>query len=602
MASHTNIKFLTSEANSEADTIVCRKNRRSFYNKLFKWIETKPDKDELYQDLFNYASAKINARKQNRRQQQQLEQPTRSVRSTDDTLVNKDTILDEKPSYDYMAAYDEFEPQTSGLKIWVLMFMTNNEIYNMAPAMGRLDKRKSDSLLTFVRYLNPNYICFRVDHIINLVWTDDLAIPDMKSVENTIRAWNDAYKFNLRNSIIRACAAVSCFSHFRRFEKAIVHSKLLKNSSAMGKYFEDSACSMFAKLDNESPGSHIEKWRQIMNLGKNLSILAKYFGGEGFLLLLPLSELQIITGERLRKFHSTTALWKVLYDLLRFTEMGTFFRSMASTIGIPLIHHCCGGSGSPQYELSQRLNTIRLLYSLPQISEFTPRLSAHVLARRPDSTPFGYCGNLEVKHLTSNLSLMPLSLLQFVSDCLEPGIVEHLIRQNLPREWAVIGKEDISQPANKELLLCDYQGVMIPLLIDNGWSLFCYTNPIKSETDYLIKFINPTKSYERHQAALNLLSAWIPRNGPWIPNGLKLRLVKVIKSQCTDENDSGIHVILNAIAMARTGKPELRSLSKQVCKGLRIKYFVHFLHELQEVVNKEATKRAHITTGNPQST
>ncbi|KAI0541339.1 hypothetical protein GGR58DRAFT_456727, partial [Xylaria digitata] len=433
-------------------------------------------------------------------------------------------------------------------------------------------------------------------HILNLAWTDDLAFPDMRSVENTIRAWNDAHEFNLRNSIIRAFAAVSCFSYFRQFEKAVVRSKLLENPLKMGKYFEDSACAMFAELDNESPGYPIEKWRQIKNLGENLSILAKDFGGEGFLLLFPLSELQIITGERLQKFHSTTALWKVLYDLLHSTEMGAFFRSMASTIGIPLVRHCCDGLGSQSYELSQQLDTIRLLYSLPQISEFTPRLAARVLARMPDSTPFGFCGNLEVKHLTSNLSLTPLSLLQFAGNCLESGIVEHLIRQNLPHEWEVIGKEDISQPASKEVLLCDYQGIMIPLLIDNGWTLFCYTNPIRSKTDCLIKFINPTKSYERHQAAMNLLSAWIPKNGPWIPNGLKLRLVKLVKSQGTDENDSGIHIILNAIAMARTGNAEQRSLSKQVCKGLRIKYFVHLLHELQEVVNKEAEKKfAHLT-------
>ncbi|KAI0418667.1 hypothetical protein F5X98DRAFT_373480 [Xylaria grammica] len=596
MARTTNKEMLG--ANLAADAAVCRGEHHNIDNELFnqlisgsisRWIETRPNKEELYQDLFDHAFAKIHACRQNQRQRQ-AGPSTHSTHSTSITLKNEDSILDGKFSCKYLEPYNSFEPQTPGLGTWVPMFMTKEEIYSTAPAMGRLDKSKSDSLLAFIRYLNPNYISFRADHVINIVGTDGFTLPDMRSAKDTVRAWNNAREFGLRSSLIRALAAVSCFSHFRQFERAVVRSQLLENPDGMRTYFEDSACAMFAELDNETcrhTRVTVEKWRKIKNLGANLSVLARHFGGEGFLILFPLSELEVFLGKQLLGVHSTIALWKVLYDVLHSTEMGVFFKSMARTIGIPLIDNCCGGPSLPQREYFQRLDAIRLQYSLPPISESTPRLAASVLARKPGSAPFGYCDSLEAKHLTPNLPLTPLSLLQ-VAGNLEPGIVEYLIRKNLPREWAVIGREEISRPATKGLLLCDYQGIMIPLLINNGWTLFCYTNPIRSDTDHLIKLINPTKSYDRHRVALNMLSAWIPSHAPWAPNGLKVQLVKVVESQRTVEDDSGIHVILNAIAMAGTGKPELRLLNEQICKGLRIKYFVHLLNDLQEVVNKEA--------------
>ncbi|KAI1425565.1 hypothetical protein F5Y12DRAFT_795742 [Xylaria sp. FL1777] len=543
-----------------------------------------------------------NARRQT--EMQQLEQSAPTTHPTDITLKNAESIPDEKSPYKYMESYNSFESQTCRLGIWVLTFMAKEEIYNIAPAMEMMSDRDSDTLLTFTQYLNPNYICFRADHILRLDGTDiGLAIPDMRSAKDTVRAWNDAREFSLQNSIVRALAAVSCFIHFREFEEAVIRSLRLEDPHGMTEYFEQSACALFAELDN---GNHYdinsahEKWRKIKTLGANLTMLAEIFGGEGFLILFPLSELEVLLGKQLLEVHSIFTLCGVLCGLLQSTEMGKFFESMASAVGKPLIHKCCRGQSLTQSEFLQQLNSIRTQYSLPQVSELTPRLATSVLAKQPKSAPFGYCGSLEVKHVNPSLSLMPLSLLQFVGNHLEPEVVEYLIRQQLPREWAVIGREDISHPASRELLLCDHQGIMIPLCIDGAWTLFCYTNPARIDIDYLIKFVNPTKSCRRYDEALNMLSAWIPKRGPWIPNGLKLRSVKVVDSQGTDEKDSGIHIILDAIAMARTGKPEARPLNAQVCKGLRIKYFVHLLNELQEAVNKEAMNKISKTMENPR--
>ncbi|KAI0432853.1 hypothetical protein F5Y09DRAFT_352859 [Xylaria sp. FL1042] len=199
-----------------------------------------------------------------------------------------------------------------------------------------------------------------------------------------------------------------------------------------------------------------------------------------------------------------------------------------------------------------------------------------VLANQPQSMAFGYCGGLglEVKHVNSDLSLTPFLLLQF-----------------LPPSWGIVGAEGISNTASRDLLLRSYRGIVIPLFMEGGWTLFCYTNPVYLDNDqHLLWFVDPTKSGSRYHAALKMLDGWIPKNQLWSPNGLKLELVKEIKSQLATEEDSGIHVIHEAIALARTGKLEPRTLNEQVCKGLRIKYFVQLLNELQEVVNKEAQK------------
>ncbi|KAI0809390.1 hypothetical protein GGR55DRAFT_649785 [Xylaria sp. FL0064] len=275
--------------------------------------------------------------------------------------------------------------------------------------------------------------------------------------------------------------------------------------------------------------------------------------------------------------------------------MGKLFKSMATPIGVPLVRSFWGGPSMTRSEFFLRLNHIRRSYSLSQILEFSPRLKSSILANQPRSVAFGYCGRLEleVKHWDLDLSLTPLSLLQLAGNHVEPQIVEYLIQKRLPRNWKIVGQKGLHNTASKDLLLCDYVGILIPLCIDGGWTLLCYSNPVYlQDDDCILKLVNPTKKGSRCHAALKLIEGWIPKDQPWIPNGLRLDLVTEVNSQQATEEDSGMHIILEALSMARTGKPESRPLNEQVCKGLRIKYFVELLNELQEVVNKEMQNKS----------
>ncbi|KAI0435934.1 hypothetical protein F4803DRAFT_573330 [Xylaria telfairii] len=600
MATPTNPNIQEMEPNCVVDSILDHKDNHEIYNKLFdrlfgkgvsQWIETRPDSGELYQDLFDKAIAKINARNPNQGQEQEQI-----------ALDKEDSTQDTNTSCKYMAPYNSFEPHTPGLGTWVPMFMTEEEVYKIAPAIETLTKNTSDALLAFTRYLNPAYICFRLEKILKLTETGrGLGFPGMNGAAEIVKAWNSAFKNNRKDCLVRTFAAVSCFDCCREFAEELVHNQLLEDPQTVSVDVSSGACTMFAKLDNEQYYASFEdKWRKVKILGANLSILARNFGGWGFLVLFPFFDLETLLGQRLSQFHTYDAdLWTVLGDILRSTEMGKFFKSMADNIGQPLINEYSGQVGPAKRELLEQLGTIRLQYSVPKVPEQGPRLEINSKAWKSFPAFVMSCGGLKAMHIAPDLSLVPVSLLQFAGNHIEPEIVEYLIRQQLPHEWVVLGREDIFQPATKELLLCDYQGIIIPLCIDNGWTLFCYTNPIRSETDYFIKFINPTKSNLRHHAALEALSAWIPKEGPWIPRGLDVQLVQPVDSQSATEIDSGIHIIIEAIAMAKTGKPESRPLNEQVCKGLRIKYFSHLLNKLQESANKEAMKRTGETTVAP---
>ncbi|KAI1737159.1 hypothetical protein F4680DRAFT_468369 [Xylaria scruposa] len=604
----TNIQEEKIKLNSAIDLIMRNENLYDVHNKLFdqlfgsvcRWIETRPDRKELYQDLFDHAIAEINACNPSHGQEQQQSAP--AYRSTQIIFEKGDDISDITYPCKYLAPYNSFEPQIPGLGIWVLMFLTKEEIYDMTPAIKLLDKKILEPLSTVIPYLNPNYICFRLNYMLKHAETDaGLKFPDMRSAESTVQAWNDACGSGFRNNLVRTFVAVSCFNHFRRFEEAVVRSRLLEDPARMSEYLEDSACAMFSRLDDENHHHDIsaqEKWRKVKNLGASLSILARKFGGEGFLILFPFSELETRLGKRLLEFDPTSALWKVLSDLLHSTEIRNFFKSMADSIGVPLINKFCSGPSRPQHELVEQLSSLRRQYLLPVVSRYIHWHKASVSARQPSNAPFWYCDGRELVRLTPDLSLTPSSLAQIVAgNHLKPEIVEHLIQLLLPHEWKVLGKEDISHPATKELLLCDYQGIMIPLFVHNGWTLFCYTNPIRSEVTSLIKCINPSGSLERQNAASEILSPWFPTDATWVPQGLKSRLIEQVPSQAATEIDSGIHVVIEAIAMAKTGKPESRLLNEQVCKGLRVKYFVQLLNEMQEAANKAAMKNAGGPTG-----
>ncbi|KAI0485416.1 hypothetical protein F4859DRAFT_511614 [Xylaria cf. heliscus] len=601
MANPVKVEMQEMEPNCVVDIIMSRKDCYDIHNMLFdrlfgnhicQWVEMRPNKKELYQDLFDDALDKIKACNPNQRQEQQ-QQITSTCRSTHIAIEEDGDTPDTNSPCKYMAPYNNFEPQTSDLGIWVPMFMTKEEIFSKVPDRMLLDEKTSDQLSTFIKYINPTYICYRLEDILDLAKKRKGPVfPNMRSAESTVRAWNQAKGWNLKDRLIRAFAAVSCYNHSRQFQ-VMVHGQVLEQPRSTSQYFDDIVCAMFARLDGESEPDINTKWRLVKNMGLNLSTLAKHLGGEAFLILFPLFELEIKVGDQF--LHWPTALWDTLGNLLRSTEMRKFFNSMASTVGIPLVNMCYGGPSLPRHEFFTQLNTIRAQYSLTKVSNYGPRVEIG-LSKYPTFIPFWYFNSFRPRRVAPNLSLSPSSLRQFFGDNIEPKIIEYLIRQELPREWEVLGKGDLSRPATKELLLCDYQGIIIPLLIDHGWTLVCYTNPIRSDVDYLIKFIDPTQSNKRYLEVAKMISTWIPKDAPWVPRGLGSELVQRIDSQSAARINSGIHIIIEAIAMAKTGKPESRPLNKQVCKGLRIKYFVHLLNQLQETANKEAVKNAPETT------
>lgn len=191
----------------------------------------------------------------------------------------------------YLEPYSKFEPQINGLGTWVLLFMTKDEIFDIAPTMKAMTENDSHSLLKFTQYLNPTYISFRTEYILKMIGERlSLEILKARNAESMIRAWNNADGYNQKNSITRAFAAMDCFKLFHGFKEAITHCQGLRNTQELETYFETSFYAMLAELDRASPPpntSTIEKWRKVKNLGETLFLLAKDFGGDGFLMVSP---------------------------------------------------------------------------------------------------------------------------------------------------------------------------------------------------------------------------------------------------------------------------------------------------------------------------
>ncbi|KAI0432854.1 hypothetical protein F5Y09DRAFT_339214 [Xylaria sp. FL1042] len=216
-----------------------REDRCAIQNRLFdqlfdgrisEWIETRPDKENLYQDLFDHAFAQISARSHVGRQLQ-LERFIPGIQSTDDEedvdgyASDLESILDEDSPCEYMQPYNNFESvasQCRGLGTWVPMFMTEGDLYGIAPAMEHPCERYPGSLVTFTRYLNSNYICSRADDILGLFETGfGLAILDIRDAKAVVQAWNSAYGFSLRSSLTRVFLAFGLFRLSKTYANTI---------------------------------------------------------------------------------------------------------------------------------------------------------------------------------------------------------------------------------------------------------------------------------------------------------------------------------------------------------------------------------------------
>ncbi|KAI0378336.1 hypothetical protein F5Y04DRAFT_262413 [Hypomontagnella monticulosa] len=315
----------------------------------------------------------------------------------------------------------------------------------------------------------------------------------------------------------------------------------------------------------------------------------KDFGGESFLILFPIPEVLISIGIDETRIATYDRIWGHIRSILEKTEIGEFFRSLSGAVGDLLLTRFRGGASTG---IVERLTSVLKEYSLEGVTPNSPTAYGFHLYLTPKLTPLAFCGKLDsLVHLSSDSSLRPKSLLELIDGTLSEDVVRHLIHQRLPRNWSVLGRAEISKAASRDLLLHNFEGIIIPLCIDHGWCFFCYVNPTRVDVTSPITFINPTGSSARFYTALFLLSKWIPEHESWVPKGVAVERVEVVKSQAACDRDSGIHVVLNAISMAESGKPETRLLDGGVCEALRVKYFVTMLNEMQEAVSKAAEKR-----------
>ncbi|KAI1766539.1 hypothetical protein GGR53DRAFT_485706, partial [Hypoxylon sp. FL1150] len=333
------------------------------------------------------------------------------------------------------------------------------------------------------------------------------------------------------------------------------------------------------------------KWRNIMKLGGQLSPLMKDYGGESFLILFPLYELGVSIEEKLTSIHSFQYAWDMIRSLLQHTGLGELFRSLSSAVGNLLISRF-RTRGSADRSFMTHIAPVFEKYLLKGISEHSPRLvmDKPVVARW---APIAVCGNRNHSyvHLSEGLSLYPWDLLTLINEDLNENVVHHLIRQELPYGWRLLKREETCKTADKAMLLDDFDGYIIPLCIDGGWCLVCYVNPMRSETTHPITFIDPRKSKQRHTRVLDLLADWISRDQGWVPKEIDAQSTKVVDVQTTRKQESGIHVILHAVSMAKAGQPECRPMNEKMCRDFRVRHFVTLLNEVHQEFTEVASKK-----------
>ncbi|KAI1136570.1 hypothetical protein F5Y05DRAFT_414830 [Hypoxylon sp. FL0543] len=485
----------------------------------------------------------------------------------------------------YLTKEIPFMPQPPGLSAWVPMFMNRDEFHSIGPHLDISDATSrtpevAKGLFDFIKFLNPPYLCARAEYILSLAGKANITLRGLDTIQDAMKLWNTTSYHGVGQKYItdiaKAFSAFHCFNQCKnmprfsaRKNQFFESSELLEDDSELEVFHK------FAELDPEYlgrpvPKFYLQKWRNIVRFGARLSSLLNDNGGEPFMILFPLYELGICIEEKLVDTHFMDYLWGVIKSLLVKTGLGGFLRSLSSAVG-ELLLSGFGNPRIPRPKFAENLLPVLRGYSLSGIQLESPRESLDTLIGEPRYAPLVYCGN--------SYGSFPASL------------VRHLLCQGLSDDWCVLGEVETRQVASENMLLHDYKGVVIPLRIFGAWTLFFYTNPTRSKVTYPMKFIDPTNSVLRFTAATRLLTKWIPVQGDWVPDNVDLRSIRRIASQVASLEDSGIHVILHAIAMAKTGRPESRPLGVGMCKAIRLRYFVNLLNEMQTAVTKASAKR-----------
>ncbi|KAI1659265.1 hypothetical protein F4813DRAFT_395185 [Daldinia decipiens] len=505
--------------------------------------------------------------------------------------------------YDYTASGLAFEPQIPHLDAWVPMFMSEDEFYRSGPSVEEIRSTVdmggiSDRFFIFIKLLNPPYLCCRAEQYIRWAGSDrTYVLPKLDTTPDIVKAWNKATNPRI-SYIAKALVAVKCYEKSIEVKNTNYHEhQSSADSSTDSKSIEKdtSQCILPELLRAEPKKTHVneQKWPNIIEYGKRLSSLLEDFGGQPFLSLFPLSELNWHIGYKaLVNDEAIQHVWEPLNTFMKQTGLGQFFRSLSHAVG-DILHRKFLGEDTSSFDFRDRLALVFDEYSLKGILSCSPRPSLLPLSIAPSLASLVYCGRVtSLTQLNSESSLSPKSLLGLVDGVLDEDIIRHLIQQRLPNDWAILGRSEMSKVASEDLLLHSFRGIIIPLCIDDGWVLICYENPRHTKVSYPITIINPTTSDYRFQAVLYLLSKWIPEREDWIPKDITVQHAKNVKYQAACERDSGVHIVLSAIAMANSGVPETRPLDRKVCRALCMRYFITTLNEVQQAVSKAARKRA----------
>ncbi|KAI1418081.1 hypothetical protein F5Y13DRAFT_150518 [Hypoxylon sp. FL1857] len=492
-------------------------------------------------------------------------------------------------------------PKIPNLNAWAALFMSHNEFCDIGPQVNILDvtgrfQRIAKGLFHFIKLLNPPYLCHRAEWLQNQVGSrGGRVLVQLDTTKDIARSRHMPHSPNRHfNDICEAFMAVRCFSLYKEYaEPSTQDIQSSLDKEVLEGDLDLDACAKFVgeNIEDVSRKSKKVEWRNIIGLGGRLSSLLKDFGGESFLVLFPLYELSLHIKESLANIYPHSYPWRSLRNLLEETGLGCFFRSLSNAVGNHLLAGIKGRTFS-YTDFKANLATFREDYFSKGVSHTIVDQCISHFDGEPRSSALVFCGQpSQLIHLSAESSLKPRTLLQFMDEMLGEDIVRHMIRRELPHDWTVLGSDGISQVADEKILLHDFKGIVIPLCIDKGWILFCYTNPKRSNVTHPISCINPTRSEDRFRAALASLSKLIPKHGNWIPKNVTTQSVKIVQTQVSSELDSGIHVILNAVAMASEGKHEVPPLDEKVCKALRVECFVAMLNEVHEAVAKAAKKR-----------
>ncbi|KAI0852065.1 hypothetical protein F5Y00DRAFT_274283 [Daldinia vernicosa] len=509
--------------------------------------------------------------------------------------------------YDYTSCGLAFEPQIPHLDAWIPMFMSEDEFYRSGPSVEEIRSTVdmggiSDRLFVFIKLLNPPYLCCRAEKY--LYWAGSnrtYVLPKLDTLPDIVKAWNKGTNPRISH-IAKAFIAVKCYKKSMEVANATFHESqssagsLAESSTDLESSEEDTPQYIISQLLQAEPKKvHVDgqKWPNIIEYGKRLSSLSEDFGGLPFLCLFPLAELDWhMSYASLVDSHAIRHVWEPLRSLMKQTGLGQFFRSLSYAVG-DILHRKLLGEDTSSLDFRDRLASVFDEYSLKGILSCSPRPNELPSSIAPGLTPLVYCGRVtSLAQLNSESSLSPSSLLGLVDGVLSEDIIRHLIQQRLPNDWTILGRSEMSKVASEDLLLHSFRGILIPLCIDDGWALICYINPKRTKVADPITIINPTTSDYRFQVVLSLLSKWIPEQEDWIPKDITTQYVKNVKCQAACERDSGVHTVLNAVAMANSGVPETRLLDRKVCRALCMRYFITTLNELQQAVSKAARKRA----------